>query len=288
MAVTPPRPKGPPLNALRAFEAAARLGGFARAAEELCVTPGAVAQQVRQLEDWAGAALFERRAQGVVLTELGQTVRPELQAAFDALGAAIGALRAAARPARLHVAALPAVAQLWLSPRLPGLRAALPEAEISVTAMEQPPNLDREPFDLTVFFGPGDGRRIEQDRIFPVCAPAMAARIASVGDLARLPCLNDSSWSDDWPAWLRAQGADIRVSGPVYSLYALAVEEAVNGAGVLMGHEALVARHLTSGALVKPFEHAVALPRWLEFGTRSGVPAPPLLSLIRLLGEGRL
>ena len=82
MSVKPPRPMGPPLNALRAFEAAARLGGFSRAAEELCVTPGAVAQQIKQLEDWAGAPFFDRQAQGVQLNALGRQLLPMAERAF--------------------------------------------------------------------------------------------------------------------------------------------------------------------------------------------------------------
>lgn len=226
MPVHPPRPSGPPLNALRAFEAAARLGGFSRAAEELCVTPGAVAQQVKALEDWAGVALFDRQRQGVVLNDMGRQVLPLATRAFDHLAATVQELRAVASPNRLHIAALPAVAQLWLSPRLPGLRRVLPDLEISVTAMEQPPNLDRDPFDMTLFFGdPAAGEAVARDEIVPVCAPALADGIASVADLGRQHCLSDSTWARDWEDWLRhVAGAEApSVRGPVFSLYALAV-----------------------------------------------------------------
>lgn len=271
------------MTALRAFEAAARLGGFARAADELCVTPGAVAQQVKALEEWCGAALFERRAQGVVLSRVGVRVLPGLTGAFDALGAAVGELRQAALPGRLHVAALPAVAQLWLSPRLPAIRAALPDVEISVSALEQPPNMAREPFDMTVFYGDGAGLGIARDVIFPVCAPQLAGQLETVEDLAAVPCLSDAVWAQDWPIWLAEAGAEVQVSGPVYSLYALAVEEALHGAGVLIGHGALVSRHLDSGALVAPFGTRAELPRWLEIGVRDGALSPPLRALSRLL-----
>ncbi|MBR9842662.1 MAG: LysR family transcriptional regulator [Rhodobacteraceae bacterium] len=287
MSVQPPRPQGPPMKAMRAFEAAARLGGFARAAEELCVTPGAVAQQVKALEDWAGAPLFERRAQGVRLTAVGERVLPKMIAAFDAMGAAVGALREAARPERIHVAALPAVAQLWLSPRLPEVRRALPELEVSITAMEMPPNLDREPFDLAVFYGAGEGLRLARDEIFPVCAPQVAEGLREVADLAAVPCLGDAVWQEDWARWLEAVDAEISVAGPVFSLYALAVEETVNGAGVLMGHGALVAGHLARGTLVAPFGTRVETGAWLEAGVR-GRPTGPLRALLVLLGEGGL
>ncbi|MEO9461148.1 LysR family transcriptional regulator [Shimia sp.] len=289
MAIAPPRPKGPPLTALRAFEAAARLGGFSRAAEELCVTPGAIAQQVKALEDWCGAALFDRQAQGVDLSRVGAEVLPGLTHAFDALGAAVGDLRQAAAPGRVHIAALPSIAQLWVSPRMPALRAALPGLQLSVTALETPPNLMRDPFDLTVFYGAGDGVRIAQDEIFPVCAPDVAERLRDIGDLADVPCLSDAVWQEDWARWLSACGCDLRVKGPVYSLYALAVEEAVHGAGVLMGHGALIERHLASGALVAPFHTRARLPRWLELRHKGGAVAPPLQALIGLLsGEGGL
>ncbi|MDW4551001.1 LysR substrate-binding domain-containing protein [Defluviimonas sp. D31] len=280
MPVAPPRPKAPPLNALRAFEAAARLGGFAAAAEELGVTPGAVAAHVKALEDGLGAALFERHAKGVRLSALGYRVLPDFTEAFDRLGLAVQALRAEASPDTVHIATLPAIAQLWLSPRLPALRAAAPEITISITAMEEPPDLKRAPFDLNLFYRPeGEGRALAPDEIFPVCAPSLAARLARPEDLADVPCLTDSVWAEDWRIWAEATlpGAGFAPEGPIFSLYALAIEEAVNGAGVLMGHGALVARHLESGALVAPFGPRLRLGRdlalWSARPHRPGSPA---------------
>ncbi|WP_347311154.1 LysR family transcriptional regulator [Defluviimonas sp. SAOS-178_SWC] len=280
MPVAPPRPKGLPLNALRAFEAAARLGGFAAAATELGVTPGAVTSHVKALEDALGAALFDRDAKGVRLTALGRRVLPDFTEAFDRLGLAVQGLRAEAAPRTVHIATLPAIAQLWLSPRLPGLRAAAPEITISITAMEAPPDLKRAPFDLNLFYRPaGEGRALAGDDIFPVCAPVLATRLAAPEDLAGLPCLTDSAWADDWTRWadVAMPGRDFTPAGPVFSLYALAVEEAVNGAGVLIGHSALVQAHLDSGALVAPFARRVAtglaLTLWSARGLRPSSPA---------------
>ena len=112
MPVSPPRPKGPPLNALRAFEAAIRLGGFAQAADELCVTPGAISQHIKALEDWAEAPLFERRSQGVVPTEFGLSLAEPFATAFDSIGQAVRHLRSGAQQETIHIAALPSVAQL--------------------------------------------------------------------------------------------------------------------------------------------------------------------------------
>lgn len=264
MPVSPPRLPNLPMNALRAFEAAARLGGFAAAAAELGVTPGAVTAQVKQLEARIGAPLFDRGAKGVALTALGARVLPELSLAFDAVTAASHRLRAEARPRQVHIATLPAIAQLWLSPRLPALRAQSPDISVSITAMEAPPNLKRAAYDLCLFFDSGPGVVLAEDRIFPVCAPALASQLRHPSDLARVPCLSDSVWQEDWALWLAACGEALVPRGPVFSLYALAVEEAVNGGGVLMGHASLVERHLQDGRLVRPFAPDVALPRALR------------------------
>jgi LysR family glycine cleavage system transcriptional activator len=253
-----------PLNALRAYEAAARLGGFAAAAEELGVTPGAIAAHVKALEEALGAELFDRQARGVRLSALGQRVLPDFTEAFDRLGQAVQTLRAEAAPRVVHIATLPAIAQLWLSPRLPAIRAAAPEITVSITAMERPPDLKRAPYDLNLFFrDKGPGRALEQDVIFPVCAPQLAARLTRPEDLRHLPCLTDTTWAADWALWASAAmpGTAFTPQGPVFSLYALALEEAVNGAGVLMGHAALVETALAAGTLVAPFAKRVVLPR---------------------------
>ena len=198
MAISPPRPKGPPLNALRAFEAAARLGGFAvAAAVELSVTPGAVAQHVKALEAWIDADLFERRSQGVALTALGAAVAGDLVSTFDRLGEAVIKMRRLAPGPEIRIAILPSVAQLWLSSRLSRIRRAVPEATVSVIATEQPPNTLREPIDLTLFFEEETDRPnsviVARDTIFPVCAPSIAASINRVDDLAELQFLQDIS-----------------------------------------------------------------------------------------------
>ncbi|MGB3315136.1 MAG: LysR family transcriptional regulator [Albidovulum sp.] len=290
MPVAPPRPKGLPLNALRAFEAAARLGGFAAAAIELGVTAGAVTAHVKALEDSLGAPLFERHAQGVRLTGLGARVLPAFTRAFDALGLAVQSLRTEAAPRTVHIATLPAIAQLWLSPRLPAIRAAAPEITISITAMETPPDLKRAPFDFNLFYRRGGaGQGLTPDVIFPVCAPALADRLTRPEDLAGLPCLADSVWADDWRLWARAAGLEaFSPRGPVFSLYALAVEEAVNGAGVLMGHGALVAAHLASGALVAPFDVEHRLDRdltlWSARPLRPDSPAARVAEWLASVG----
>jgi len=256
----PPRPVLPPLNALRAFEAAARHESFARAAQELGVTPAAISHQVKALEQWLGARLFLRKAQGLDLTEIGRASLPGFARAFDALGAAVQDLRAEAPGARLNIATLPSLAQLWLTPRLPRLRKAFPQIKLSIHALETPPNFRREPFDFALFFvegGTRSGRKIAllEDAIFPVCSPEMSRPLRTPADLRQLTWLHDTTWTNDWSIWLSGTGAGgVETQDPLFfSLYSVAVQAAIDGAGVLMAHESLVAEPLRSGALVAPF-----------------------------------
>lgn len=263
MSVSPPRPKGPPLNALRAFEAAARLGGFAQAGEELCVTPGAISQHIKTLEDWTGTPLFKRKAHGVALTEAGQRLLPHFTQAFDALGEATRALRATMAQPTVTIAALPSIAQLWLSPRMPALRAAMPEVRFTILAMETPPNLSREMIDLSLFMRPITGADHEhvlcEDHLFPVCAPDVAKQISNPADLRHQTLIHDESWSGDWDLWLAQYGPEVPNSQAAsrYSLYSLALDDARAGAGVLMGHAALIIRDLEKGILVRPLEGSI-------------------------------
>ncbi|MDP9604376.1 UNVERIFIED_ORG: LysR family glycine cleavage system transcriptional activator [Variovorax paradoxus] len=289
MPLAPPRPRLPPHTAVRAFEAAARHGSFARAAEELFVTPAAVAQQIKALETWAGGALFERHSQGIRLTAHGRRALPALSAAVDQLGLAVQALRhetqTAARRSTLQVAALPAVAQLWLSPRLSRLKAELPGVQVSVTALERPPNFRREPFDLGLFYARA-GERIEtdagaqaiplvRDRLLPVCSPRLRQPLPSgrprppedlIELLERNGGLHDTVWRDDWQRWLQAvrpgttaAEAEALAAGPDFSLYSLALQAALDGEGVLMGRERLVAPLLAQGKLHAPWGRPKAL-----------------------------
>jgi len=261
-----------------------------RAAEELSVTPGAISQHIKALEDWVGAPLFERRSQGVRLTTTGARLLPEFTEAFDRLGSAVRALRNALPQPVLSIATLPSVALLWLSPRLPAIRKALPQVKISVTAMESPPNLERELFDLSLFLiePTGAPREIllEQDEILPVCAPELASRLARPEDLAGEVLLHDASWIGDWPLWAMRTGHDIgrAEDGPRFSLYSLALEEARHGAGVLMGHHALVEPLLVAGALVAPFPETVPTGKALVLDMADGIDGNTAWIVAKLLG----
>jgi LysR family glycine cleavage system transcriptional activator len=250
----------PPLNALKAFEAAARHASFATAAVELGVTPAAVSHQVKALEAWLGAPLFARRAHGLGLTDLGRSALPAFSAAFDALGGAVQELRGASPRADMAIAALPSVAQLWLAPRLPGARAAFPRLSPSVHALESPPDLRRGLFDVAIFYVrdvPAGCRMVTicDDVIFPVCTPELARTLTSPADLAGTPLLRDTSWTSDWDCWLSAAAVPGVPAhrGQAFSLYSIALQAALDGTGVLMAHAALTGPHIASGALVAPF-----------------------------------
>lgn len=266
MSVAPKRPKGPPLNAMRAFEAAARHVSFVAAAEELNVTPGAISQHIKTLESWAGAPLFRRNAQGVELTKAGAALETPFTAAFDGLADATRALRRLKPNADFHIAALPSVAQLWLPKRLSNIRARFPEVNFSVTAMEHPPSLSRELFDLAIFFGVPDHTDTQipicSDEITPVCSPDLLGRLETFGTMT---LLHDQTWADDWAIWSQATGAPLKEpqTGPQFSLYSLAVEEAKAGAGVLMGHLCLIEDALATNSLKPASEHRCHTGRFL-------------------------
>ena len=263
--LAPPKPAAPPLNSLRAFEAASRLGGFKAAAAELSVTPGAVAQHIKSLEAWAGASLFERMSQGVRLTSLGKAVAADFSQAFDHLGAAVLRLRADAGPQQIRIAVLPSIAQLWLARRMPRVRALSVNTTISITALDNPPNLLREPYDLSIFFAAeeGSGNRVElgNDRIFPVCAPSIAARLREPADLAHHTLIHDDTHKGlfelaEWQTWLDAAGVgniDATRGGLHFNVADHGINAAVAGAGVVLGRETLAQADVEAGRLVAPF-----------------------------------
>lgn len=251
------------LNALRAFEASARLGGFARAAHELKVTPGAIAALVKTLEAQYGSTLFERHAKGVRLTPLGESVKTQFTEAFDAVEEAARTLRRLAAPQQVHIVTSPALAQLWLGPRLPRLTEMLAPVEISVTAVDEPPNLKRSPFDLCLFYVERlerGQRKLAEEDILPVCVPALAGQIGKPEDLVGARCIQDVGWQD-WEVWSRVAMAQqpFVARGPGFSLYSIALQQALLGAGVLIGRRSLVQPYLDSGELVAPIAGAVPL-----------------------------
>jgi LysR family glycine cleavage system transcriptional activator len=280
--IKPPRPRLPSLNALRAFEAAARLESFAKAAEEIGVTAGAVTQQIRQLEATLGFAVFRRLPQGVALTDAAREALPRLTRGFDMLGQAVQTLREAQPHRPLAIAALPCIAQLWLSPRLPALQAAFPDLQISISAMEESPDPQRDPYDLSLFYRENvpnsGGLQLATDAILPVCPPSLATKLPTPADLATQTLLHDAVWRGDWARWLAfaAPGAKVDPSrGPAFSLYSLALDACLSGSGVLIGRMSLVGPHLAEGRLIAPFPQAMPTPNRLTLAAATAAGAHP-------------
>ena len=240
MTAQPPRPRLPPLTALRAFEAAGRLGGFASAALELGVTPGAVTAHLKTLEAALGVTLFERHRRGVSLTDVGARVLPEFTDAFAALTTAVHHLEAEATPGLVRIATTPDLAQLWLSPRLSALRAqGLQIVPIPVETIEAARGLA----DLALQFTASKTATVP---LVAVAAPPIARELRTLEGLDPARCLSLSGPLGDWGLWLTAGGnPDLVPRGPVFVQAALALEEAANGAGILV-----IARPLAEAALL--------------------------------------
>lgn len=259
--------KLPPLNSLRAFEAAARHLSFTKAAEELHVTPAAVSHQIKALEDYCGAALFRRMTRALMLTEVGRAALPHLSDGFDKLAQG-AALLAPAAPSRvLTVSVSPSFCAKWLVPRLDRFRAAEPGIDIRIDATDVMADFVSGGVDLALRYGQGDypglvSERLMSEAVFPVLSPSLLARqpLATPADLRHHTLLH-VFWkmADDkapsWRMWLKAAGVDglDAERGPRFNMDNLAVQAAIEGQGVALANGAIVAADLAAGRLVRPF-----------------------------------
>ncbi len=257
-----------PLNALRAFESAARHLNFSRAAEDLAVTPGAVGQQIRQLEETIGAPLFVREAKGLQLTALGASALPLITEGLDRLRAASSLLREPPRRRQVAISVTPSFASKWLMPRMDDFHRQHPEIEIWVSADMQTIDFTDGATDLAIRYGPGEypghvSERLLQESVLPVCAPTLLKGISPIrspADLAAHTLLHDMSADGDasrpdWSMWLMARGVkhpDPR-RGSRFNQSALLIEAAVAGRGVALAKRTLAQADLAAGRLVAPF-----------------------------------
>jgi LysR family transcriptional regulator, glycine cleavage system transcriptional activator len=258
----------PPLNALRAFEAAARLGSLKAAAVEASVTHGAISRHIRLLEDWLGASLFLRHNRRVVLTELGQVYLAEIAPAFQRIARATDDARNRRRRKLLRVNALSTFTVRWLLPRLADFRERHPEIDVDVTTSNDAVDRAGEAADIIIRGGP-DTIHGYATRVFlaetrqPVCNPALLGKLplGTPDDLRAHTLLHSSNMSRLWEEWLTAAGVPgLDAAGNlVLDHFYLAVEAAAGGLGVAMGPSALIGADLAAGRLVAPFPH-IALP----------------------------
>ncbi|GLK47683.1 LysR family transcriptional regulator [Brevundimonas intermedia] len=260
--------KLPPLNALKAFEAVARLTSISLAAKELSVTPGAVSQQVRLLEDHAGAPLLRREASGLVLTDLGLRLQAALREAFEHLKQAADVIYGPASRQSLAVSVPPSFAVRWLVPRMSRFYAAHPEIEIWISADMKLADVAGGRADVAVRYGQGDypGVRSEiliEGGVIPICSPRLMdgdRPLRTPADLAGHTLIHVTPGMmeeprPDWAAWFasrKLEGFDVR-QGPRFDQTAFAIEDALHGRGVALAPRAFVANDLASGRLAAPF-----------------------------------
>jgi LysR family glycine cleavage system transcriptional activator len=257
----------PPLNAIRAFEAAARHLSFTKAAEELFVTQAAISHQIKALEAALGLQLFRRFNRRLMLTDAGQAYLPPLREALDGIAAATERLRAAEQTGSLKVSVLPSFAAKWLLPRLSRFRERHPEIDVLVSASNALVDFAREEADIAIRYGFGryPGLEVEflmGDRIFPVCSPKLLETgppLRGPADLRHHTLLHDADAladeSESWRVWLEAAGVSgVDPSrGPGFSDSSMLLQAAVDGQGVALGRSALAALDLEAGRLVQPF-----------------------------------
>jgi LysR family glycine cleavage system transcriptional activator len=251
----------PPLNALKVFEAAARHESFTRAAEELCVTQGAVSQQVKALEMALGIKLFARERQRLAITAAGRDYLAVVRDALDRIALGTERLLQRRTSGALTVSTSPDFAAKWLVQRLGRFAEAHPDIDLRVSASMHKSDLDREGVDLAIRHGDGrwDGLeavRLTAERLFPVCSPRLVGGRKRIGaaDLLRFPLLRLDDWGT-WARWFEAAGVDTPARpGPVLNHASMLIDAAVDGQGVALARTVLAASDLIAGRLVRPVD----------------------------------
>jgi LysR family glycine cleavage system transcriptional activator len=264
-----------PLNALRAFEAAARHKSLAKAAEELSVTPAAVHHQVKALEELLGVQLFARTGNSLTLTKAATSALPTLESAFDLLSLATEKMRQHESGGVLSLAVCPSFAQKWLIPRLSRFREDFESIELRISTTGDFPDLASSEVDIAICYGPEErfrypgvvAERLLGDEVFPVCSPAFLRRhrLESESDLLGVTLLHDdkafAEQGIDWDSWLSAAGigASMAVESVRFDSASLAIEAAAVGQGVALARSSLVGDDLASGRLVRLFSQRLTV-----------------------------
>ena len=261
---------GLPLNALRAFDAAARHLSLTRAAKELSVTHGAVSRQVLALEQRLGEKLFVRTPRGLALTQAGRTLAVGTQEAFAKLQASLEAVTSHRGPRVIAISTLASVAARWLVPKMIRFQRHHPDLDLRVTTSTRLVDLRREGVELAIRYGTGQwpglhAVRLFEPREFPVCAPKLARQLHSPAELAKHTLLHDMN-TTRWAGWLRVAGVSESLArkGPVFEDMNVVLQAAIEGEGVALASQTMVKADLDAGRLVKPFdlELPVELSYW--------------------------
>jgi LysR family transcriptional regulator, glycine cleavage system transcriptional activator len=257
----------PPLNAVRAFEAAARHMSVTAAAEELYVTPGAISRQLRTLEEFLKMSLFERKSRGISLTPRGRQYYKAVSKSLDLMLVATRRVTRAGKKEPLRIRAYTTFALRWLIPRLSSFHAAHPAIEVLLSASLDPVDFSREPLDGAIRLGNGSWPGQKADRLVPnlmapVCSPELSRfdfPLKTPKDLVHYTLLHSqaSERFSDWQDWLRENGVEDKVdalSGLIYESSALAYQAAIAGQGLALAQLVLVEDDLAAGRLIIPFK----------------------------------
>ena len=259
------------LNALRAFEASARHQSFSVAAKELSVTPAAVGQLVRSLEEWLGTPLFNRGSSGrarLVVTEAAQRALPDIRAGFDRLTLGLEKLKEASSKGGLTVTVSPAFAAKWLLPRIDRFQAKWPDTDVQLDMSLKPVDFVTQKVDIGVRYGAGKwpglvAEKLMDEEIYPVCSPSLLRpnkRLRKLNDLASETLIQDQSMGShegfpSWDMWLKAAGVvnAKKTRGMRINNSAAVLQAAIDGRGVALARSVMAHDDLSAGRLVRLF-----------------------------------
>jgi LysR family transcriptional regulator, glycine cleavage system transcriptional activator len=288
----------PGLRTLRAFDAAARHLSFTRAADEVGVTPAAISNQIKEMEDQLGVELFIRTSRSMRLTREGEILRVAASESLETLAKALHRIKRLENRNQIRVSSTPSVAAKWLVPRLDGFLEAFPSADVRIDVSNTLVDFDRDDVDVAIRFGAGKypGLRTDllfQDSLSPVCSPSLITRerpLETPKDLLRhtLIHLDWQASGSPWPNWrMWMQAAGIKEFDDKRGLHfgqtSLTIQAAIDGQGVALGDSNLVADDLASGRLVKPFELSLKAPDSFSYYviTRLNTEDAPLVNAFR-------
>jgi LysR family glycine cleavage system transcriptional activator len=278
----------PPLGTLRSFEAVARRLSFSKAADELHVTPGAISQQIRSLEELLGTKLFERTRRSVALTDAASRMLPDIQAGLEMLSRAVHSRTTHFGERTLTISVAPSFASKWLLPRLASFYEQHPDIDLRISATVALADFKRERVDLAIRLGHGRYPGLHTEPLFaesltPFCSPDFLkrkGRLSTPDDLKKHRLIHDTSIPGGgehsaWERWLTLAGAkDVSAHrGTRFTLAELAMQAAIDGAGVVLGRLVLAEGDLAAGRLVRPFKTALPLDV-SYFLVRPSAPSP--------------
>jgi LysR family glycine cleavage system transcriptional activator len=276
----------PALRALQVFEAAARCLSYSRAAEELFLTQSAVSHQIKALEAEFGVRLFRRAGRAMLLTSEGQRLHTHIRDGLASFAKGVATLRAGSGPQTLNISATPSLAAGWLVPRLSDFYYRHPDIEVNLRATTAFADFDRDEVDLALRYGPGQwsgmlAEKLFGTEVFPVCSPhyrggKLPAKPVDLlrGELLHFPGL------PSWEEWFKSANMTLEapLRGPRFSDYALAVQAAERGQGVMLGREAFLAEKLARGQLVRlmrrlpslrAFDYYIVYPQGIDLPRKS-------------------